>query len=203
MKEPKGLTGMGKKQFKITEEMLKNANDYIPIQKKVEIAKAIAPDCIEKSKTAEQNQKGLEFLALPMLWVDDMEKKSLYTMYVFLTEYLKLDVSAEFASHDYDRFASAHIINQMERFKNVDSLKGKIFDILSDFRDFKKILDTEIYNEKEVRNDPVARLSAAISIVSDPENIKKMQQALEQKTEEFEIAQREAKAKISGKGDET
>lgn len=194
---------MGKKKFRITEEMLNNANDYIPIQKKVEIAKAIAPDCIEKSKTAEQNQKGLEFLALPMLWVDDMEKKTLYTMYVFLTEYLKIDVPSEFASHDYDRFASAHIINQMERFKNVDSLKGKIFDILSDFRDFKKILDTEIYNEKEVRNDPVARLSAAISIVSDPENIKKMQQALEQKTEEFEIAQREAKAKLSGKGDET
>lgn len=192
---------MGKK-FTITENLVRNANDYIPLERKVAMAKAIAPKCIEKSKTAEQNQKGLEFLALPTLWVDDLETKNLYTMVVLLTEYLKIKVPDDFTDEIYDEYASTHILNQLERFKSNLTLKDKVFDLLNDFRDFKKILDTEIFNEKEVRNDPVARLSAAISIISNSENIKKMQEELEKSASEFESAQREAKAKLqAGKGD--
>lgn len=192
---------MGKK-FTITENLVRNANDYIPLERKVAMAKAIAPKCIEKSKTAEQNQKGLEFLALPTLWVDDLETKNLYTMVVLLTEYLKITVPDDFTDEIYDEYASTHILNQLERFKSNLALKDKVFDLLNDFRDFKKILDTEIFNEKEVRNDPVARLSAAISIISNSENIKKMQAELEKSASEFESAQREAKAKLqAGKGD--
>lgn len=193
---------MGKKKFYVTEEMLRKANDYVPLSKKVAIAKIIAPKCIEKSKTAEQNQKGLEFLALPTLWVDDIETKNLYTMSILLSEYLNEKIPEDFTDEIYDEYASAHILNQLERFKSNAVLKDKVFDLLNDFRDFKKILDIEIFNEKEVRNDPVARLSAAISIISNPENIKKMQAELENTALEFENAQREAKAKLeSGKGD--
>ena len=193
---------MGKKKFNVTEDLLRNASDYIPLSRKVAIAKVIAPKCIAKSKTAQQNQKGLEFLSLPTLWVDDLETKNLYTMSVLLTEYLKIEIPEEFTDETYDEYASTHILNQLERFKSVLSLKDKVFDLLNDFRDFRKILDTEIFNEKEVRNDPVARLSAAISIISNPENIKKMQAELEKSASEFEIAQREAKSKLqAGKGD--
>lgn len=192
---------MGKKKFMVTEEMLKGASDYLPLQKKVALAKAISPHCICKSKIAEQNQKGLEFLALPTLWVDDLETKNLYIMSVLLSEYLKMNIPEDFTDGDYDKYASAHIFNQLERFKSNAILKDKIFDLINDFRDFKKILDTEIYNEKEVRNDPVARLTAAISIVSNPENIKKMQEELERTSNELQIAQKKAKAEITGKGD--
>lgn len=193
---------MGKKKFKVTEDLLRSANDYIPLNRKVAIAKVIAPKCIEKSKTAEQNRKGLEFLSLPTLWVDDLETKSLYTMSVLLTEYLKVQIPEDFTDETYDEYASMHILNQLERFKSNLSLKDKVFDLLNDYRDFKKLLDTEIFNEKEVRNDPVARMSAAISIVSNPENIKRMQAELEKTAAEFESAQREAKAKLeAGKGD--
>jgi hypothetical protein len=194
---------MGKKKFKVTEDLVRNANDYIPLSRKLAIAKVIAPKCIEKSKTAEQNQKGLEFLALPTLWVDDLETKSLYTMSVLLTEYLKVDLPEDFTDAIYDEYASTHILNQLERFKSVLSLKDKVFDLLNDFRDFKKLLDTEIFNEKEVRNDPVARMSAAISIVSNPESIKKMQSELEKTVSDYEIAQKEAREKLeAGKVDE-
>lgn len=194
---------MGKNTFKVTEEILKNASDYIPLSRKILLAKTIARFCIEKSKTAAQNEKGLEFLALPTLWVDDLETKSLYTMSVLLTEYLKIQIPEDFTDENYDQYASTHILNQLERFKSNVILKDKVFDLLNDFRDFKKLLDTEIFNEKEVRNDPIARLSAAISIVSNPENIKKMQEELERTANEFEIAQKEAKEKIAGKGDES
>lgn len=192
---------MGKKKFKITEEMLMAATDYIPLTKKIAIAKIIAPKCIEKSVTAEQNQKGLEFLALPTQWVDDLETKNLYTMSVLLREYLGVKIPESFTDQNYDEYASVHILNQLERFKSNVSLKDKVFDLLSDFRDFKKILDTEIFNEKEVRNDPVARISAAISIASNHENIKKAQEEIERLAGEFESAQAEAKRQIKGKGD--
>lgn len=194
---------MGKKKFKVTEEMVRNANHYIPISKMSAIASVIAPLCIKKSKTAKQNEKGLEFLALPTLWVDDQEKKDLYKMSILLMEYLKVQIPDDFTDAHYDFYGSAHVLNQLERFKSNAELKDKVFDLLGDFKRFEKMLHTEIENEKVVRNDPVARLTAAISIVSNPENIKKMQEELERATSEFETAQREAKAQIVGKVDES
>ena len=191
---------MGKKKFMVNEEMLRSASDYIPLHKKISLGKAIAPLCIVKSKTAEQNQKGLEFLSMPTIWIDDLETKNLYVMSVLLSEYLKIGLPDNFTDQQYDYYASAHILNQLERFKSNTELKDKVFDLLNDFRDFKKILDTEIFSEKEVRNDPIARLSAAISIASDPENIKKMQEELSKTTNELQAAQ--AQAKITRKGDE-
>ena len=123
-------------------------------------------------------------------------------MSVLLMEYLKVTIPDDFSDKDYDRYASSHILNQLERFKSNAELKDKVFDLLNDYRDFKKILDTEIFNEKEVRNDSVERLSAAISIVSNPENIAKMKDELEKKMGEFEIAQIEAKEKLEGRSDE-
>ena len=99
------------------------ATDYIPLTKKIAIAKIIAPKCIEKSVTAEQNQKGLEFLALPTQWVDDLETKNLYTMSVLLREYLGVKIPESFTEQNYDEYASVHVLNQLERFKSNVSLK--------------------------------------------------------------------------------
>lgn len=192
---------MGKKKFVLTEDILRSANDYIPLSEMALLAKSIAPDCLRKSKTAEQNQKGLEFLSLPTIWVDDPETKELYKMKILLDKYLKIQTPDEFTDKDYDKFGGAHILNQLERFKASVELKDKVFNILGNLKKFEKMLNTEIENEKNVRNDPIARLSAAISIISDPENIKKMQEELQKKATEFEIAQKEAKAKIKGNGD--
>ena len=178
---------MGKRFF-ITEDILRNASDYIPLSRKNLLARSIAEKCIQRSPIAEQNQKGLEFLALPSLWIDDMETKSLYLMSVMLSEYLKAEIPDEFTDAEYDFYASSHIFNQLERFKGYAELKDKVFDILTDFKEFKKILDTEIYNEKIARNDPVGRLSAAISIVSSPENIQRMKEELEKSTGDLQDA---------------
>lgn len=194
---------MGKKKFILTESDLRGAKHYIPLHKMATIAKVIAPKCLEKSKTAEQNQKGLEFLALPTLWVDDVETKELYKMSVLLTEYLQIKLPEDFSDEQYDIYGSAHILNQLERFKSNLSLKDTVFDILENYKKFEKMLNIEIENEKAVRNDPVARLTAAISIVSNPDNIRRMQEELEQATIDFESAKREARARIEGKADES
>lgn len=194
---------MGKKNFIVTEDLLRHANDYVPLNKKIRLAQMIAPKCLVKSKTAEQNQKGLEFLALPTMYVDDLELKNLYIMSVLLAEYLNVSIPDEFTDEEYDRYSESHILNQLERFKSNVGLKDKVFDLLGDFNEFKKILNTEIANEKEVRNDAVARFSAAISIVSDPENMKRLQKELETATAEFQKKQHEAIEKLKERTDET
>ena len=193
---------MGKKKFVLTEEILIAANDYIPLSEMAFLAASIAPNCLKKSKTAEQNQKGIEFLALPTIWVDDPEVKELWRMKILLDKYLNIQTPDEFADKNYDKFGEAHIFNQLERFKANAELKDKVFNILGNLKKFEKMLNTEIENEKAGRNDPVARLTAAISIVSNPENIKKMQEELERTANEFQIVQKEAKEKLeAGKGD--
>ena len=194
---------MGKKKFVLTVEILNAANDYIPLSEMSLLAEAIAPDCLKKSKTAKQNEKGLEFLSLPTMWVDDPEKKALYKMKILLDKYLKIQSPEDFTDKDYDKFGEAHILNQLERFKANTDLKDKVFNILGNLKQFEKMLNTEIENEKTVRNDPVARLTASIAIMSDPENIKKMKDELERTANDLQVAQKEVKAEIKGKGDES
>lgn len=193
---------MGKKKFVLTEEMLRAAHDYIPLSEMAFLAASIAPNCLKKSKTAEQNQKGIEFLALPTIWVHDPEMKELWKMKIFLDKYLNIQTPDDFSDKNYDKFGEAHIFNQLERFKANAELKDKVFNILGNLKKFEKMLNTEIDNEKEVRNDPVARLTAAISIVSNPENIKKMKEELERTADEFQIKQHDAIQQIRGKVEE-
>lgn len=193
---------MEKKRFILTPETMKAANDYLPLSKMAMLAKTIAPACLEKSKTAKQNEKGLEFLALPTLWVDDPELKELYKMHVLLEYYLKIPTPDDFSDKEYDTFGEAHILNQIERFKGNAGLKDKVFDLLENYKRFEKMLNIEIENEKAVRNDPVARLTAAISIVSNPENIKKMKEELERTADEFQIKQHDAIQQVRGKVEE-
>ena len=45
---------------------------------------------------------------------------------------------------------------------------------MSDFRDFKKIVESEIYNLKTIANDSLDRFVAAIAVLGNPENIKSL-----------------------------
>lgn len=193
---------MEKKNFIVTEEMIREAVDYVPLSKKVALAQTIAPKCIQKSKTAEQNQKGLEFLSLPCIWVDDLEMKELYCMAILLKEYLGVDVPDEFSDDEYDLYAGSHILYQLERFKGNYELKNKVFDILGDYKKLEKFINTYIQTEKDVRNDGVARLSASIAISTNPENLKKMTEELKVTLTEYEAARADARAKIEGKVEE-
>lgn len=165
---------MNDERMTISEDTLRGANDYIPLLKKDQIAKAIAGKCLRISRTADQNKAGEKMLAMPCIYVEDTATKEMYQMEILLRYYLGIDIGEEFTDEMYDFYGRSHILNQLERFKGYAELKNKVFDLLSDYSKMKKFLDVEIYNEKTIRNDGLARTAAAISVVATPENIRAM-----------------------------
>lgn len=180
-----------KQPFIIDEEMIKKATSYIPLATKKAIAIALADACLVAVDKTTENIAAETQLPIPQLYREECGAKPLYLMYYFLTEYLHIAVSDEFTEEEYDYYASSHIFNQLERFKTADKIiKDKVFDILYDFKELKKMLDTEIFNLKESRNDTLDRIQDSISLFASPENIKQLNDLLQKTISEVETAQK-------------
>lgn len=160
--------------FKLTDEMLYRATTYMPIEDKAELAKIIARQCVVDLPTAEQNLQGEKFLALPYIKGENRELKALCLMHVLLSQYLKIEIETPFDEEKFNYYAEGSILNQIERYKSNFGLKDTAFDLLADFKEFRKFVDVEINNLITVSNDPLARLTASIQVFSTPENIKKV-----------------------------
>lgn len=167
--------------FIITKEMIKNAKTYMPLANKEIIAKTIASKCIEPAKIDEQNKIGRTFLALPQLKKENIVLKQILFLNVFLGFYFNVDIPEKTKSGEdynpYDRhdfYAGGDIYNQVDRFKTDLEVKNIVFSLMSDFRDFKKIVESEIYNLKTIANDSLDRFVDAIAVLGNPENIKSL-----------------------------
>lgn len=180
-----------KKIFIIDEEMIKKATSYIPLATKKAIAIALADACLVAVDKTTENIATETQLPIPQLYREECGAKPLYLMYYFLTEYLHIAMSDEFTEEEYDYYASSHIFNQLERFKTADKeIKDKVFDILYDYKELKKMLDTEIFNLKESRNNTLDRIQDSISLFASPENIKQLNDLLQKTIGEVETAQK-------------
>lgn len=175
--------------FKITKEMLVRAKSYMPLAEKISYSKSVAEICLKEYKTADENVSGEKFLAYPYLKGEDMGLKSVLLLNVLLGFYFDIEVKddSEKVYEQYDYYAGGNILNQIERFKSDYEIKDKIFDLIADYKDFKKMVDTEIYNLKTLSNDGLARFSAAMQVLSSPENIKKFNEELQKVMKENEI----------------
>lgn len=167
-------------KFIITPKMLSHAKTYMPLATKSLYAKTIAKEVIGEIPTADQNVKGEEILALPNLRFEDVVLKKQRLMEVFLGFYFGINVFKDkngkdraFGEEEYDIYGRSHIFNQVERYKHGD-LKDVAFDLLYDFKEFRKMLDFEIAVRKEVNNDTLSRFLAGIQTMSNPENIKEL-----------------------------
>lgn len=195
-------------KFKITKEMIVKAKSYMPLQAKTAYAQSVAEICLKDYKTAEQNIEGEKFLALPYLKGEDMGLKSVLLINVLLGFYFDIEVKEfekpEEVYKQFDYYAGGNLLNQIERFKSEVDVKDKVFDLIADYKDFKKMVDTEIYNLKALNNDPIARLAASIQILSTPENIKALTEELKKTTEEYEtkINEKKNNKKIENKAEE-
>lgn len=179
--------------FKITKEQLLHANTYMPIYDKVETAKAIAELCLVDIDTDAQNKIGETLIALPHLKGEDLAKKSMLLCNTLLGYYLDIDVPQKkddgteidpYDRHDY--YVGGHLLNQIERFKSDPDVKDIVFDLLADYKDFKKIVDTELYNRKSNANDPIPRFSAAVAVLTSPESVKAIVEELKELGEQRE-----------------
>lgn len=184
-------------KFEITEEMVVNATSYIPLAKKIGAAKTYAPECIEEVEISLQKLQADTLLTLPPLCKENDLIEQLRLLNMFLTLYLHIEVEEPFTPEAYDKYASSHPINQLERFKANPALKSKVFDILADYRELKNYFQREIVALIKIRNDGWERTLTGISVMSSPEALKAMVEEIQKISEPLEQLKATAK---QGKG---
>lgn len=165
--------------FTITNEVIDKADTYMPIELKIALSQEIAKQCIVDLPTAQQNIEGNKFLSLPTLKGENKEIKEMCLLYTLLTKYLKIQVKEPFDEKEYNYYASGAILNQLERYKSNFDLKNKVFDLIYDYKEFRKMVDKNVENIILANNDSLGRLTASIQLFSTPENIQKMKEELE------------------------
>lgn len=174
--------------FTLTTEHIRKATTYIPLEKKVNMAKAIAGVCLSpvKPKENDHREKALELIGFNAYVKEDLEQKYFGLLYTFMTCYFGFTYEND--DFDYDEIAGSHIFNQLERFKADADLRNKIFDLLSDYKEFKKIVDTEIYNYKCEKNDFLKRLNDELSASSNPRQLIELVNELKAQSDEYKEA---------------
>ena len=186
-------------KFTITKEIIEKATDYIPLAEKQAIAKVIAENSIEPIEMSVLSVQADSTLALPQRYEENWLLKKLYLAQYFLTEYLHIESSENFSVKDYDNFFNAHPFEQLERLKRNKEIADKVFDILADYGELKKLTEVEIYNAKAARNDTLERFLAGITVLSTPENLEAMVKELKKATDDLSLAKAEIKKKTAKK----
>lgn len=213
-----------KKPFIITEEIIGQATTYISFSEKMVIVEELAKGCLEPVDKIIGDIAAETSLPIPQLYKEKSGAKQYFLMYYFLKEYLHIEIKDEdWNSELFDFYSSSHVFNQVERFKawaiNRDFLKdipvesptyalklkqlkeketeikNKVFDILYDFKELKKMLETEIFNLKESRNNTLDRIQNSISLFASPENVKQLNDLLQKSIGEVETAQKKVAKK--------
>ena len=192
----------------LTKEIIQKANDYIPIERKHiwvrNVAAAVVVPVTVKS--------GDSAVVLPDRHEENTMARTMAMASVLAQNYLGVySEETVLQAADYDEIMSSHLVNQLERMKSDKELRDKIFNILYDYSELKKMLNTEIYSRLGHLNDTLARALVALQSVS-PEGMEeaaKQAQELKAIVHEYEkkkagrIAGDVAKAARKKKGDES
>nr|DAQ30237.1 MAG TPA: hypothetical protein [Caudoviricetes sp.] len=160
----------------ITQEIVKNATDYIPLMKKQEMAETIAQKCIVKvlMKYTEKGD-GTDSVPMPDRYQEYHMYTNLYLMGVLAHEYLHIPYEGDGTGKEiidyenlkmpanvYDQWGASHVLNQLEQMKTDREMREKVFDLLNDFKDFRWMLAHEIDILLGHNNDVVTRMMQAL-----------------------------------------
>lgn len=157
--------------FILTEEHINNAVTYMPILEKEIYAKEIAKLCVF-AKTPSKNDTEEFSDSFPYLFREHLPTKMKALLSVFLSFYFNVEIEGEITDSSYDFYASGHIYNTLEKYKAQKNLRNKVFEILSDFKEFKKIVDNEISNLIAENNDTLIRFFHTVKSFIPSESLK-------------------------------
>lgn len=171
-------------RFEITEKMMEEASTYIPLMLKEAISASYAYACVRETQDIREFAKALneeaeqfdpneeDLFGIPPTYCENTQMKSRVLMGIVLSSYLHIKSSKDdilCSIDEYDDWAGAHIMNQIERFKTNAKYKSKAFDILSDYKDMERRLNAAIYAVCKDLNDPCARIVKTIAYLSSEE----------------------------------
>lgn len=113
---------------------------------------------------------------------------------VLVGYYLDIEINEKDNFYEvYDYYASGNLISQLEGFKTDIEVKSIAFDLLNDYKNFKKMVDTEIYNSKNIENDLLNRvlrgltLIGADKIITKPEMLQQIKDEINKMIKELEV----------------
>lgn len=184
---------------KLTEDKLLAARLYMPLAQKMAFVDEAARSCLDSVTISLSTGGEIEHTK------EATDRKSRYLMGALVGYYFNdtgfapvSDTTYLMAQDDYDRWAGGHIFNQLERFKSNSKTRDIAFDLLWDYRDLEKRLNTEVYNLLQAMNDPIATLERRIALAATPEAVQKTMGELQGLRE----ALGEYEQKTAEKGDE-
>ena len=161
----------------ITEEIILNAESYIPIEKKGTMARSFAESCVSEVQITLENNGEKD--VLPPRYQENPQMKSLYGMMTLLDQYLHLLEKDEkgfvtLTESEYDEWGRACVMNQLDRFKSSKNIevRNKVYDILDDYREFYRMLGVEITSLVANKNDGLSRFIDYFKASVTPDMIK-------------------------------
>ena len=149
----------------LTKEIVEKANDYIPIERKHVWCRNVAAACVAKV-TVTGNGADDNAFALPDRWEENTMARQMAMASALAQNYLGIYSEEEvLQAKDYDEIMGSHLINQLERMKSDRDVRDKVFNILYDYNELKKMLNTDIYSRLGHLNDTLSRALAALQMV--------------------------------------
>ena len=170
----------------LTEEDIRNATAYLPLAQKTVMARTYAQDCLLRFDLSTGNEEVDKYF--PSRFQENPQKRMLYGMLVFLREYLKKMDTEDLSTEQYDEWGESAIFNQLDRFKSSkdQEIRNKAYDIADDYREFYRMLGTEINSLCETKNDVLARFVQYSTASQSPEALKAQLDKLEELTNTLE-----------------
>lgn len=170
----------------LSEEDIRNAVSYLPLAKKTAMARAYAQDCLLQFDISTGNEEVDK--VFPSRFQENPQKRMLYGMLVLLREYLKKMEDEDLSTEQYDVWGASSIFNQLDRFKSSKDpeIRNKVYDLVDDYREFYRMLGTEINSLAEAKNDLLARFVQYVSLSQSPEALQEQLEQLEKLTQEIE-----------------
>lgn len=174
-------------------EDVRKADTYIPISVKHKVIQILAAGCVEEVSLKLESGKD-NVRPMPPRWQENVLGKRLIMAYVLASLYLhKIDGEElfnkdnpkfSFSERQFDLFSQAYF--NLEQFKRHEDpeIRSRAFAILADYRDFEKMLNAEIYNTLQSRNDLLSRLCMMMDMQAAPEAIQAALSDLERITQE-------------------
>lgn len=183
--------------YYITAEQMKDkVNDYIPLLAKTEWVQLVAPKCFDRLEMTAS--MGDDEMAIPPMYKESADLKSRYLMGFFVRLYLnaKWEIGEDedewlIPYEEYDKWMGGHIFSQIEKFKSDKELKDKCFNVLAEYKDVEKRLNSEIFGMLQAQNDAMSRQLAVQQMTMTPEAINAMLEGLNQAKDALEEYKKE------------
>lgn len=182
--------------FEISAKTIMGANTYLPLAQKIKIAGEIAQNCV--TRIGYNVKVGSVPVDLPDWTGRNPALKERYLLGALLKLYFGFRFTpvegTEFllSQDDYDRAASQHPRNAIERCKGSKEARDAAFDLLADYKLLCDMVKVAVDDTIAAQNDPVARFMATQMMTMTPEALQQLS------TAEAEIQKQIASMKQTG-----